>query len=163
MLVRAFLLAALLAPALALALRPDGASACLCVAPMEETAWEDATSVFEGAAIARFDQAGKRITVFEVQRVWKGHPRLLALVWGTFSDPSVGTSCDVGFTLGQTYRVYAHPTDFGAGPDDPPALLRAGYCGTQLKRSALALPERAGDGVSMVAVRAAFAVFGLSR
>ena len=141
----------------------ERASACGCVAPVEETAFEDATTVFEGTAVARFDQASKRITVFEVHRVWKGAPRLVALVWGKFSDTNVATSCDVGLGVGLTYHVYAHRQDGGPLPDDPPGLLRAGYCGTEDKRSALALPEAAGEGFPMDAVRAAFAVFGFAR
>jgi hypothetical protein len=137
---------------------PRAAYACMCLAPLVETSFSNADAVFLGTALAEINDAGHVITIFEVERIWKGGPRVAAQVWG--SSIGIMTSCDINFHRSWRYAVFAYEIPAGQYVGDRSGVLRASYCGTTRE---LREVRELGVGLPVQAVRATLAVFGFGR
>jgi hypothetical protein len=96
---------AMLATVVTLWLAPSAARACSCLPPPPPgEALGNALAVFEGRAADVVEEERQHRFSFEVSRVWKGDvgPQTHVI---TASDSA---ACGRGYTLGETYLVYAY-------------------------------------------------------
>lgn len=106
----------LVVPVVCAWLVPERAEACSCVKPpAPKVALKQSAAVFEGKVLGLDAKPDlHRVTArFEVLRVWKGELNARAEV----STIDVDSMCGYGFTVGDTYLVYAsgEPTGLSTG------------------------------------------------
>lgn len=119
----------LVVPVVCAWLVPERAEACSCVKPpAPKVALKQSAAVFEGKVLGLDAKPDlQRVTArFEVLRVWKGELNARAEV----STIDVDSMCGYGFTVGDTYLVYASGEATG-----PSTGLSTGLC-TRTKASA---------------------------
>lgn len=106
---------------LAFILSTGEARACSCVGLTMEEQIQNAEAIFSGVVVDVAESADPYAppgpnpgpVTFDVEAAWKGVSGETAVVLG--HEP--GSSCDIGFQVGESYLVYAYPGgEYGDGP-----------------------------------------------
>jgi hypothetical protein len=134
-------------------------AACSCLAASLEDHASYADRVFQGTAVWSSNQEGGRVTLFQVERAWKGQPRLSAYLFG-----SPGNSCYFHFEVGQSYIAFAEDYEEWEYAEWPQGMSRTANCiGTHPYDPDSGFDDRLRAGVPLEPVRLALATFGFGR